>query len=162
MLMLPVARAGIRQEVFPSYIDAQHRVVLEKWLKQKPYLRPATTEDLDAEFLKRVKDMFPESTASPFYTTGDFNHDDQKDFAVGLVNKNKPGTLAIAVFNGPLGKANAPAFYEENKFELTDIIFLGTDGRNRDELQIGIGSDTKTVLLKPKGRSYYIWEGATQ
>lgn len=163
LVLLPAARARCMQgELFPSYFNAAHRVVLENWLKQKPHLRPATAEDLDSEFLQRLKEMSSDSAASPFYCVGDFNHDEQKDFAVGMVNKNRPGTLALAVFNAPFGKKNEPAFYDESMFEMTDIFFVVADGRNREELQIGIGSDTRIVLLKPKGKSYFIWTGATQ
>jgi hypothetical protein len=166
LCLLPVTPAARpRQpepEDFPSYIEAEHRVVLGSWLKEKPHLRPATAADLDAEFLERVKEMVPESAASPFYCVGDFNHDERKDFAVGFVDKNRPGTLILAVFNAPFGKKRAPAFYDESRFEMTDIFFVVADGRNREELQIGIGNDTKTVLLKPKGKGYFIWTGATQ
>ncbi|HYO90574.1 MAG TPA: hypothetical protein VEQ40_03015 [Pyrinomonadaceae bacterium] len=161
-LLLFAAHAGARQDAFPSNMEAAHRVVLESWLKQKPNLRPATAEDLGAEFLVRLKEMSPESAASPFYIAGDFNHDDRKDFAVGLVNKNSPGKLVLAVFNAPFGKKTTPAFYDESMFEMTDIFFIVADRKNREELQIGIGNDTRTVLLKPKGKSYFIWTGPTQ
>lgn len=161
-LLLPAAHAGAGQDVFPAYIEAKHRAVLENWLKQKPDLRPATAEDLDADFLTRLKEMSPESAASPFYIAGDFNHDDQQDFAIGFVNKNSPGKLVLAVFNAPFGKKTAPAFYDESMFEITDIFFIVADRKNREELQIGIGNDTRTVLLKPKGKSYFIWTGPTQ
>jgi hypothetical protein len=162
LLLLTIARAEGRQDSVSSSMDAQHRSVLENWLKQKPQLRLATAEDIDAEFLGRLKDMSPESAASPFYTVGDFNHDGEKDFAIGLVDKNRPGTLVLAVFNGPFGKRSAPAFYDETMFEMTDAFFVVADRKNREELQIGIGSDTRTVLLKPKGKSYFVWTGATQ
>ncbi|HKS29253.1 MAG TPA: hypothetical protein VJS44_15600 [Pyrinomonadaceae bacterium] len=161
MLLSPAVRAQ-EEAAFPSYIEAEHRTVLESWLKQKPNLRPATTEDLDADFLKRLNEMSPESAASPFYVAGDFNHDEQKDFAIGLINKSSPGKLVIAVFNGPFGKRREPAFIDESSFEMTDIFFIVADRKNREELQIGIGNDTRTVLLKPKGKSYFIWTGATQ
>lgn len=159
---LLLSAAGARQDVFPSYMEEQHRTVLESWLKQKPNLRPATTEDLDAEFLRRLKEMSTESADSPFYAVGDFNHDERKDFAVGLVNRESPGRLALAVFNSPFGKRSAPAFYDESSFEMTDIFFIVADRKNREELQIGIGNDTRTVLLKPKGKGYFIWTGPTQ
>jgi hypothetical protein len=162
LLFLSAAGADGGQDVFPSYIEAEHRTVLESWLKQKPNLRPATAEDLDAEFLKRLKEMSTENAASPFYVVGDFNHDEQKDFAVGLVNRESPGKLVLAVFNAPFGKGKAPAFYDESSFEMTDIFFVVSDRKNREEIQIGIGNDTRTVLLKPKGKSYFIWTGATQ
>lgn len=136
--------------------------MLENWLKQKPNLRLATASDLETEFLERLEEMSPESAASPFYCVGDFNHDERKDFVVGLVNRESPGKLTLAVFNAPFGKGRAPAFYDESTFEMTDIFFIVADRKNREELQIGIGNDTKTVLLKPKGKSYFIWTGATQ
>ncbi|HEX8176073.1 MAG TPA: hypothetical protein VF543_13215 [Pyrinomonadaceae bacterium] len=162
LLLLSAASAVGHQDVFPSYIEAEHRTVLESWLKQKPNLRPATAEDLDADFLKRLKEMSTESAASPFYVVGDFNHDEQKDFAVGFVDRESPGKLVMAVFNAPFGKKRTPAFYDESTFEMTDTFFIVTDRKNRVELQIGIGSDTRTVLLKPKGKGYFIWTGATQ
>ncbi|HEY0321434.1 MAG TPA: hypothetical protein VGC66_10790 [Pyrinomonadaceae bacterium] len=162
MLALSAAHARTSQEGIPAYISAQHKAVLEKWLKQKPDLRVATAEDLDADLLKTVTDMFPDRVASPFYVVGDFNNDGQKDFAIGLVVKNKPKDLALAVFNGPLGKTSAPAYYNENRFDRGDLLFVSFDDRNREVLQIGIGSDSRTVFLKPKGKGYYIWAGATQ
>lgn len=162
LLLFAVAGGSSSQDGFPSYLEPPHRLVLENWLKQKPNLRPATAEDLEAEFLERLKEMSPESAASPFYTAGDFNHDEQRDFIIGLVNKDKPGKLTVAVFNAPFGKKKEPAFYDESSFEMTDIFFIVADRKNREELQIGIGSDSRTVLLKPKGKTYFIWTGATQ
>ena len=161
LMMIP-ALAGTKRDGIPSYISEQHRTVLEKWLKQKPNLRVATAEDLDPTLLPVVKDMFPDRVASPFYAVGDFNHDGQKDFAVGLAIKNKPKDLALAVFNAPFGKTNAPAFYNEKRFGRGDLLFVGPDERGGELLQIGTGSDTRTVLLKPKGKGYYVWVGATQ
>jgi hypothetical protein len=161
-LALTPALTATKQDAFPSNISAQHRTVLEKWLKQKPNLRVATAEDLDADRMQLAKDMFPDRVASPFYVVGDFNRDGRKDFAVGLVIKNRPKDLALAVFNAPFGRTSAPAFYNENRFDRSDLLFISTDERKRDILQIGTGSDTRTVLLKPKGRGYYVWVGATQ
>jgi hypothetical protein len=106
--------------------------------------------------------MFPDRVDSPFYAVGDFNDDGQQDFAVGFVIRDKPKDLALAVFNGPSGKTRAPAYYNETEFGRGSLLFVSFDDRNRQVLQIGLGSDTRTVLLKPKGRSYYIWVGATQ
>lgn len=164
LMFTQTSRARPVQDDLPSYILAQHRVVLQKWLKQRSNFRPATAQDMDQELLKRIKDMFPKEVERPFYSVGDFNHDGQKDFAIGLINKNSSKTLAIAVFNGPFGRtgASAPAFYNANRFELSDLFFISLDNRNRDLLQIGLGSDLRTVFLKPKGKGYYIWVGATE
>lgn len=162
-LVLLMAASGYGlQNGDPSFMEPLHRKVLSDWLKQKPNLRVATAEDLDAAFLERLKEMSPESAATPFYAVGDFNHDERKDFAVGLVDKDRPGKLTLAIFNTPFREGRGPAFYDESSFEITDIFFVVADRKNREELQIGIGSDTRTVLLKPKGKSYFIWTGPTQ
>ena len=163
MLALTSARTRMGQEGMPGYISDEHKTVLEKWLKQKPNLKVATAEDLDPSLVQVVKDMFPDRADAPFYAVGDFNDDGQKDFAVGLVIKDKPEGLALAVFNGPLGKtAGRPAFYDEDGFGRGAPLFISTDDRGREVLQVGLGTDTRTVLIKPKGKGYYIWVGATQ
>jgi hypothetical protein len=163
MTLTAPARAAFRQDELPSYILPEHRAVLQGWLKDKPELRPATEADTNADELKLVRDGYTGKPFQAFYAVADFNGDGQKDFAVGLINKNKPGSLALAVFNGPFGKrrtAPAPAYYNDAKFDLGDFLILVGD--KWDELQIGQGSDSRTVLLKPKGRGYFIWAGATQ
>ena len=157
----PTARA--KQEELPSYILPEHRLILQNWLKQKSYLRPATEQDTDsAEALKTVREGYTGKPFQAFYAVADFNHDGHKDFAIAFVNKKRPKDLALAVFNGPFGKrgASVPAFYNETRFGLSDFLILVGD--KWDQLQIGAGSDARTVLLKPKRRGYYIWEGATQ
>lgn len=156
-------RAVVTQDDLPSYILPEHRAVLQSWLKEKPNLRPATEADADQDELKLVKEGYTGKPFQAFYAVADFNHDGQKDFAVGLIDKDKSGSLVLAVFNGPFRKgkaAAAPAYYNDVKFELSDFLILVGD--NWDELQVGQGSDSRTVLLKPKGKGYYIWAGATQ
>lgn len=156
-------RAAVTQDELPSYILPEHREVLQSWLKDKPNLRPATEADADPDELKMVKEGYTGKPFHAFYAVADFNRDGQKDFAIGLINKDKADSLILAVFNGPFrkGKASsAPAYYNDIKFDLSDFLVLV--GNNWDELQIGQGSDSRTVLLKPKGKSYYIWAGATQ
>lgn len=160
VLHIRVARA---QDELPSYILPEHRAVLQEWLKAKPNLRAATEADADAEELKLVRDGYTGKSFQAYYAVADFNHDGQKDFAVGLIDKEKPDALVLAVFNGPFRKgktAPAPAYYNDTKFERSDFLILV--GNNWDELQVGQGSDSRTVLLKPKGRGYYLWAGATQ
>lgn len=160
--LTPHARAA-RQVELPSYILPEHRAVLENWLKERPELRPATEADADTDELRMVKDVYTGKPFRAFYAVADFNRDGQNDFAIGLVNREKTGSLILAVFNGPFKKgkaAAAPAYYNDNKFDLGDFLILVGD--NWDELQIGQGSDSRTVLLKPKGRGYYIWGGVTQ
>jgi hypothetical protein len=157
----PTTRA--KQEDLPSYILPEHRLILQKWLQQRPYLRPATEQDTDSpEALKLVREGYTGKPFQAFYAVADFNHDGQKDFAIGFVNRKRPKDMALAVFNGPFGKrrASVPAFYHETRFGLSDFLILVGD--RWDQLQIGTGSDAHTVLLKPKRGGYYIWEGATQ
>jgi hypothetical protein len=156
-------RAALAQDELPSYILPEHRAVLQEWLKAKPNLRVATEADADANELKLVREGYTGKSFEAFYAVADFNHDKQPDFAVGLIDKEKPDALVLAVFNGPFKKgkaASAPAYYNDTKFDRSD--FLIRVGDNWDELQIGQGSDSRTVLLKPKGRGYYLWAGATQ
>jgi hypothetical protein len=157
------AGVSLKQDELPSYILPEHRAVLQSWLKERPELRPATEADADPEELKPIKEGYTGKPFQAFYAVADFNRDGQKDFAVGLVNREKAGSLILAVFNGPFKKGKAPAspaYYNDAKFDLSDFLILV--GGNWDELQIGQGSDSRTVLLKPKGRGYYIWAGATQ
>jgi hypothetical protein len=157
------ARAAFAQDEMPSYILPEHRSVLQDWLKGKPNLRAATESDADADELKLIRDGYTGKSFQAFYSVADFNRDGQKDFAIGLIDKDKTDTLVLAVFNGPFRKGKAattPAYYNDSKFDRSDFLLLV--GNNWDELQIGQGSDSRTVLLKPKGRGYYLWAGATQ
>lgn len=161
LFAMPVG-ARFRQDELPSYILPEHRAVLQSWLKEKPYLRPALEQDADQNELKLVKEGYTGKPFQAFYAVADFNHDGQKDFAIGLINQKQPKSLALAIFNGPFrkGKPIAPAYYNESRFELSDFLILVGD--NWDELQIGQGNDSNTVLLKPRGKGYYIWKGATE
>jgi hypothetical protein len=157
------ASPALKQDELPSYILPEHRAVLQSWLRAKPQLRPATEADADPDELKLVKEGYTGKPFQAFYAVADFNRDGQKDFAIGLIDKDKANSLILAVFNGPFRKGKAaasPAYYNDAKFDLSDFLILV--GGNWDELQIGQGSDSRTVILKPKGRGYYIWAGATQ
>jgi hypothetical protein len=155
--------ARTSQGGLPSFIRAEHREVVQNFLKLKSYLRVATFADVkNKDGLATIDNSYSESK-SPYYAVGDFNRDGREDFAIALVNTRKPEGFAVAVFNGPFraGKGSVPAYYDETKFGTDDFLIALVDGKN-NQLQIGIASDMHTVLLKPRGKRYYVWEGASQ
>lgn len=157
-------RARAAQGNVPSFINPTHRQIVQNFLKTRPYLRVATYADAEhKEALESVSGGDYGENKSPYYAVGDFNHDGREDFAVAFVNTRQPKQFVVAVFNGPFrnGKAIAPAYYNEKRFGTDDFLLALTE-QTKHDLQIGIGTDLRTVLLKSKRGRYYVWEGATQ
>lgn len=132
---------------------AQHREVLNQWLKTKPALRLATERDCaNKEGLAATRQENGKNY-QPYYAVGDFNRDGREDFAVALVNDAKRSRrFAVAIFNGPFtaGRASAPNFFTDG----TDLSDGGLMWLSGNRLLAGVFQSDDCVRLLPRGRTY--------
>src|SRR5918911_1252125 len=110
------ARTPIQlQTSYYSHLKPEHRTVLNKWLADKKWLRPAIESDCtDKEYLAIMRREWRKDF-NPFYAVGDFNRDGREDFAVLLVDHkdNQNQGFAIAIFNWPFKRRAAPNYFEK-------------------------------------------------
>ena len=135
------------------YLSAQHRAVVQQWLKTKPTLRLATEGDcVNTEGLVATRQENGRNY-QPYYAVGDFNRDGREDFAVALINEGKRSRrFAIAIFNGPFktGRPTAPNFFTEGA-DLSDGGLVVLSGHR---LVAGAFQSDDCVVLRPRGKSY--------
>ena len=141
----------------PEYLRPEHKPVLERWLKEKRYLRLATESDCtDKENLEIWRKDWGKDF-NPYYSIGDFNRDGKNDFAVllaDLKNGEKQG-FAIAIFNAPFGNKKAPNFFEDGYFDIGRCYIVYNQMEKR-RLFLGMfESDFYCVTFYPKGLRYY-------
>lgn len=137
-----------------DYIPLEQRAVLSQWLKNNPTFRVAT--DADCQCAESIEELRKGSGGvwkanlnyHPYYASGDFNSDGEKDFAVVLIdNKEK---MRLVIFNGPISPGITPA-YQSTKY--TGALFFGPPRQKPYRLVVGdFGSEGG--ILKPKGKSY--------
>lgn len=136
-----------------AHLRAPHRAIVERWLQRKPALRLATEKDCkNKEGLEASRQEYGRDY-QPYYAVGDFNHDGQHDFAVALINQQKPSPrFAIAIFNGPFSQkgTNLPAFFTEG----IDLVEGGLVVLSGNRLVAGVFQTDNCVVLPPRGRSY--------
>lgn len=145
--------ASAKQNPFAANVRPRHRTVLRKWLNRKPDLRPATKEDAgNTEGLAVAREIYGKNY-DPYYAVGDFNLDGHEDFAIGLINRNKPVKFVIAIFNGPfrIGKMSAPAFFNES-FDASYWLYV----KPKNLLLVGPIETDIGVFIKPRGKGYVI------
>lgn len=133
-------------------LRSQHREVVERWLAGKPNLRLATLADcLNKDGLAATREQFGKNH-HPYYVVGDFNRDNQEDFAVVLIDKRKTkDNFAIAIFNGPSNKRNIPAFFEEG-WDLSDGGLIKGGGG----ILAGPFESDNCVILRPRRKGYTV------
>jgi hypothetical protein len=140
---------------FPSYVALPHKTVLQRWLTNRPELRPATDEDCKNEL--GLRDARKNNkNYHPYYVTGDFNSDGRLDFAVVLIDERKSdeNKAALLVFNGPLS-ANTTAAYFEDKMDLFGVnLFFFTDRPKPYRLLVGPFNSDSGFILEPRGKGY--------
>ncbi|MDX6692709.1 MAG: hypothetical protein QOF02_312 [Blastocatellia bacterium] len=146
----------------PAYISAQHRDVLQRWLRQEPHLRVATDKDCgrcDTDIENHRKATAPDF--HPYYTVGDFNGDGRKDFAVALIEleSDAEGRLeqkfVVVVFNAPFSRRKVEPAFEKDKLNLRDGgLFYGPPKARANRLFIGLFSNDSGLTLNPRGRKY--------
>lgn len=134
-------------------LRAPHRAIVERWLQRKPALRLATEKDCkNKEGLEASRQEYGRDY-QPYYAVGDFNHDGQQDFAVALVNQQKPSQrFAIAIFNGPFNQkqTNLPAFFADG----IDLVDGGLVVLSGNRLVAGVFQSDDCVVLRPRGKTY--------
>jgi hypothetical protein len=151
-----------QQQELPSYLDAQHRAVLQRWLKEEQGLRLATDADCgqcENEIAHQRK--LSGADYHPYYAVGDFNGDGRKDFAVAAIEMDADAEgrvnqrFVVAVFNAPFARRKVEPAYEKDELVLRDGgLFFGPPRRKPYRLFIGLFGSDQGLTLVPKGKKY--------
>jgi hypothetical protein len=148
--------AQAQQRGTASHLQPAHREVVQQWLAQKPALRLAVDGDyLDKSDLKAQRAGF--ENYHPYYAVADFNGDKRDDFAIALVNTQKRiAKFAIAIFNGPVRKESAPAFFREgyNMSRQAFSLAEGIEDARRTTLFVENPGTEKGLVLRVGRKGY--------
>ena len=157
--LVEVTRAQAGAEA--TYLSAQHRDVVERWLARRPDLRLATANDCTNKSGLAAMRKEKGRNYHPYYAVGDFNGDGREDFAVALINKKKRRwKFAVAVFNGPVRTGSAPSFLDEQS-DLSDGGFsVGSVGKGKRLIAGTFESDNCVVLQS--SRRGYTWKNCLE
>jgi hypothetical protein len=155
--------AQAQQQELPSYLqDAQHRAVLQKWLKEESNLRLATDADC-GQCEQEIANQRRLSGADyhPYYVVGDFNGDGKKDFAVAAIEIEADAEgranqrFVVAVFNAPFTRRKPEPAYEKDALVLRDGgLFFGPPRLKPYRLFVGLFGSDQGLTLVPKGKKY--------
>ena len=139
-----------QQQPIASHIRSRHRAVLGRWLERRPELRPATAEDCpDREGMVDAQKYWGRNF-HPYYAVADFNRDGHEDFAVSLLNRNRPAKLSVAIFNGPF-RTSKPAFLLSN-LGLDDWLYV----QPKNLLLVGPYETDVGFQIKSRGKGYVV------
>jgi hypothetical protein len=156
------AAAQQQQQEWPSYLDAEHKAVVQRWFKREPKLRLATDKDCgqcddDIANQRRVSG----ADYHPYYAVGDFNGDGKTDFAVAAIEleSDAEGKLnqkfVVAVFNAPFPRYRAAPAFQKDELNLRDGgLFFGPPKASAGRLFIGLFSNDTGLTLIPHRRRY--------
>lgn len=148
-------------------LNKQEQDGLDAWLGSHPHVRYATVEDCkcqeDVEDMRKLSETRPQQPDyNPYMVVGDFNGDGAADFAVVLIDGDKPtGAGArrhvLLVFNGPFNKgAKAPAF--EANVDMADYALFYFPPRRNEQWRPGLAvapfSADVAFWLVPRKNSY--------
>ena len=136
-----------------SHLRPRHRAVLGRWLAGRGWLRPAAEADCHDRVNLALMRRSLGRAAHPYYSVADFNRDGHEDFAVVLLVRGKE-EAALAIFNGPFGRAAAPAYFERG-FQQHPRMYIAYDYTVERHLFLGVyEGDYYCLTLIPKGRTY--------
>jgi len=152
----------VQAQGVPDFIARDHARIVAAWLAPQPQLRVATDRDCDCdEDLRRVR---TESSGvweadprfQPYYVVGDFNGDEAKDFAVGVVDRRSARSFRVVVFNGPFTKNTGiePAFVSE-LLPQGQALFFGPPRPEPHRLVIG-SFESEGAVLTPRLTGYVL------
>jgi len=141
-----------------SHLQPAHREVVEQWLAQRPQLRLAVDRDyVYKSSLTAERAAF--AKYHPYYAVADFNGDKRDDFVIALVNTQKrTAKFAIAIFNGPVRKDSAPAFFREG-YDLSRKAFTvaeGIEDARRSTLFVENPNTGKGLMLRIGRKGYFL------
>jgi len=133
-------------------MKADHAATLKTWLKTKPNFRLAIEADCtnkDGLKLERNENK----TYVPYYFAGNFNGDQDADFAVALVNTKKRGAekFAVLIFNG--SKTGFAQAHYQTDLDLREMGFF-LFGENPEYLSVGEFQTDNCTLFKWNGKKY--------
>ena len=144
----------------PAYVTAEHRSVLERWLRADKTLRVATDEDCkcdeDIAAMRRGYGGAWKANPDfhPYYVIGDFNSDGQADFAVVVIRNATTPKREVAVFNGPFSPDRpAQPAYLSGKY--VGALFFGPPRPKPWRLIVG-PFESEGSLLVPRGSTYVL------
>jgi hypothetical protein len=138
-----------------SSLRAEHRAIVDKWVKLRADLRLATDADnsnrdgLTATRRDRGRNY------QPYYVVGDFNGDRKEDFAVALVRKRKSQwPFVFAIFNGPTGRATKPTFTVDADLSDGGIFYNPQNPPSGFRLAFGTFQTDNCVIVSPRRQTY--------
>lgn len=145
------------QQGSASYLRAEHKAIVEEWLKQRRDLRLATEADnISKEGLAATRKEQGRNY-SPYYAVGDFNGDGKEDFAVAFVKTRKSKwPFTVAIFNGPLAGNSVPAFTTDDDLRSGGLFYKAKAKPREGRLIVGVFESDDCVILRPRGKTYVI------
>jgi hypothetical protein len=157
LLMFSISeRTNAQQSSEASHLRQQQREALQKWLARHSAFRLATEADCEnKEGLKGTREEYG-SGYHPYYAVGDFNHDDNDDFAVVLIDKIKSkDKYAVIIFNGTAkgGYGSGPVYFEGGYDLRNGGLFYFGYGRG-DRLAAGVFMSDVCIGLRARGKGY--------
>jgi hypothetical protein len=165
VLLLLITGCGVasaQQGELPSYLNPQHRAIVQRWLREDPKLQLATDRDCgqcDTEIANQRR--LSGADYHPYYVVGDFNGDGKKDFAVAAIEleADEEGRanqkFVVAVFNAPFSRRRAEPSFEKEGLNLRDGgLFYGPPKTSAGRLFIGLFTNDTGLTLIPRGRKY--------
>jgi hypothetical protein len=157
----------------PLQLSIQHDRFLQRWLATHPDWRLARVEDCEDRWIDSAGKEHVEScqrlvqalrawtkdpAVNPFYARGDFNRDENEDFAVVLTHAKQGKTSAksakVVVFNGPFQGAGAvePAYSLAGRSVSETFLGYGPPRAKPWRLIIGSPESEGRVLIWSNGR----------
>ena len=149
-----------------AHLRPEHREVLRRFLKSKPFLRPGV-EEIDSSLfpgndtpegnMKFLRDTVGEK-GYQYYSVGDMNQDGKTDFAVLLVDTREQDDgydrFALAIFNAPFEANGSPAYFEDKLHDISNC-YIVFDRMERRHLYLGkLESDVYCATYYSKGKTY--------
>jgi len=160
ILSIPALCQASGVPVVPEYISVSERTALKAWLSANPEYRVALDSDCDCpndiETIRKGSGGVWKANPNyhPYYVTGDFNGDNNNDFAVILIKTNEGGKHYLAIFNGPHNSGDKPVYLRPEE----GALFYGAPRPKPFRLILG-EFHSEGVSFVPKGATYeYGWE----
>lgn len=148
----PAPRETATVDPEPTKLAAlRPKEILDNWISKNSQWRTAAMNDYDDYERAAIRRMWDSVGRDylPYFATGDFNKDSERDFAA-IVIEGGGKRYGLLVFNGPFKSADQePAFFSKS-LQRGDALF------KKERLLIGPFESDNILFLVPKGRTYVL------
>lgn len=154
-LSVPTLCVGALEPSVPGYIASAQQDALKDCLSAHPEFRVATDKDCEcADHISSIRKGYggvwkANPNYHPYFASGDFNGDNENDFAVILIKHGEKRKHYLAIFNGPYTIGTKPAYLSVAE----GALFYGAPRPKPYRLIIG-NFESEGASLEPKGASY--------